>query len=175
MAYTEYHKQICIEMQKLAELNSTIFLGQQVLSEDFYNTLTEIPPHKRREMGVAEEMQLGLSIGMALEGYLPISIYQRMDFIPRAMDQLVNHLNLINCLSRNIYNPKVIIRTTIGNDKPLDCGLQHKKDLTKLMQAAVDFPVMLVNTPKEVEFAYNFARKTNKSTMIIEKQELYYV
>jgi len=174
MAYTKYHKQICIEMNELAKDPKTIFLGQQVASEDFYNTLCDVPLHSRRELGVCEDLQLGLSIGMALEGYLPISIYQRMDFIPRAMDQLVNHLNIINCLSREKFNPKVIIRTTIGTDKPLDCGLQHRKDLTYLMKKAVDFPVYLVETVEEVKKAYDFAKKLDCSVMIIEKQSLYY-
>jgi pyruvate/2-oxoglutarate/acetoin dehydrogenase E1 component len=174
MAYTKYHKEICNQMNLFAEDNKVIFLGQQVASEDFYNTLTDVPMHSRREMGVCEDLQLGVSIGMALEGYLPISIYQRIDFIPRAMDQLINHLNIINCLSRGKFNPKVIIRTTIGTDKPLDCGLQHRKDLTKLMKVAVDFPVYLVTTPQEVKKAYDYARKSNESVMIIERQDKYY-
>jgi len=124
-------------------------------------------------MPVTEEMQLGISIGMALEGFLPISIYQRMDFLPRAMDQFVNHLNIIPKLSRGKFNPKVIIRTTVGTTNPLDVGLQHSKDLTNLMKAAVDFPVIPVKTAEEVNKAYDLAKESNTSTLIIEYQELY--
>jgi pyruvate dehydrogenase E1 component beta subunit len=170
---SNYHKAICEEMQEFAKDPKVIFLGQQVLSEDFYDTLLDIPGHARREMPVAEDMQMGISIGMALEGYLPISIYQRMDFLPRAMDQLVNHLNLIKPLSRNLYCPKVIIRTTIGTKKPLDVGLQHSGDLTRVMQRACHFPVLLVTTPEEVHKAYKLARKKDSPIMVVEKQELY--
>lgn len=168
-----YHKEITRQMELFAEDPKVMFLGQQVLSEDFYDTLTNVPPHARREMPVAEDMQLGISIGMALEGYLPISIYQRMDFLPRAMDQLVNHLNLIQQLSRNIFTPKVIIRTTIGTKKPLDAGLQHSGDLTELMKKACNFPVFLVTNKDEVTGAYNFARHSGGSVMVVERQELY--
>lgn len=171
--YTDYHRALCGEMQKLAEIPNSIFLGQQCVSEEFYNTLLDIPMHKRREMPVAEEMQLGISIGMALEGYLPISIYQRCDFLMRAMDQLVNHLNLLKELSRGIHNPKVIIRTTVGTKIPFDVGLQHSQDLSRLLEVAVDFPVLVLNTPEDVKKGYDLARNINNSIILIEKQELY--
>lgn len=171
---TEYHKTICNQMEKFAEDPKVLFLGQQVLSEDFYDTLINIPQHSRREMPVAEDMQLGISIGLALQGFLPISIYQRMDFIPRAFDQLVNHLNLIKELSRELYNPKVIIRTTIGSKAPLDVGLQHRKDLTEILKVAVNFPVLKVTTPEEVNSAYDLARTIDSPICIIEVQDLYF-
>jgi pyruvate dehydrogenase E1 component beta subunit len=171
--YSPYHKAIVKEMNILAEIPNSIFLGQQVASENFYNTLDDIPMHKRREMPVAEEMQMGISIGMSLEGYLPISIYQRMDFLPRAMDQIVNHLNLIEELSRGLYKPRVIIRTTVGATSPFNVGKQHNKDLTYLMREAVDFPVLKVTTPQEVHNAYSMAREIEDSICIIELQDLY--
>ncbi len=172
--YSNYHKAICEEMITFSKMEKVIFLGQQTKSEDFYNTLKEIPLNLRYEMPVAEELQMGVSIGLAMEGYLPISIYQRIDFLPRAMDQLVNHLNIIKKMSRGMYNPKVIIRTTIGTNKPFDVGLQHNKDLTELFKVALDFPVFKVTTPEEVRVAYNVARIQDTSVLIIEDQELYY-
>jgi pyruvate/2-oxoglutarate/acetoin dehydrogenase E1 component len=172
--YSVYHQAISKEMEKLSKISNVIFLGQQIaMSNNFYDTLTDIPMHKRREMPVAEEMQIGISIGMALEGYLPISIYQRMDFLPRAMDQIVNHLNLINRLSRGLYNPKIIIRTSIGTKTPLDVGLQHSQNLFELMKVAVAFPVLLLETVEDVHRGYELARNINSSICLIEKQEYY--
>jgi pyruvate/2-oxoglutarate/acetoin dehydrogenase E1 component len=168
-----YHSTVKEEMEKLAENPKVIFLGQQVASENFYGTLSDVSKDIRVEMPVAEEMQLGLCTGLALEGFLPICIYQRCDFIPRAFDQLVNHLNLISKLSRGLFNPKVIIRTTIGSTKPLDVGLQHNKDLTELFKKSVDFPVIKVSTPEEVHSAYEKARTIDTSILIIEEQDLY--
>jgi pyruvate/2-oxoglutarate/acetoin dehydrogenase E1 component len=170
---SKYWNAICEEMKTLATYPKTIFLGQQVASEDFYGTLKDIPLERRLELPVAEEMQLGLSIGLALEGYLPISIYQRIDFLPRAMDQFVNHLNLIDKLSRGLFKPKVIIRTTIGSNYPFNVGLQHNKDLSELIEKAVDFPVILVFTAEEVHNAYETAMLNNTPTIIIESQDAY--
>jgi pyruvate/2-oxoglutarate/acetoin dehydrogenase E1 component len=170
---TEYYKAICEQMQRLAQDDRVIFLGQQVASEDFYGTLKDIPLSKRIEMPVAEEMQLGLSIGLALEGFLPVSVYQRMDFLPRACDQFVNHLNLIPQMSGGLFRPKVIIRTTIGSKFPLDVGPQHSQDLTEMFKAVLKFPVLKVTTPEEVHYAYDLAIESDTSVMIIEVQDLY--
>lgn len=170
---TAYFRAICEEMQRIAQDERVIFLGQQVASEDFYGTLKDIPLAKRIEMPVAEEMQMGISIGLSLEGFLPVSIYQRMDFLPRACDQLINHLNLIPDMSRGMFKPRVIIRTTIGSKFPLDVGPQHSQDLTEMFKAVLKFPVLKVTTPQEVHSAYHFARSSNTSIMVIEVQDLY--
>jgi len=170
-----YKCAISSEMHRLGKIKNSIFLGQQVGVTDFYGTLKGIDKRKRIEMPVAEELQMGLSIGLSLEGYLPISIYQRMDFLPRACDQLVNHLDLIYDLSKGKFNPKVIIRVTIGSNEPLDTGLQHNKDLTEGFDKLLRFmSVIKVTTPKEVKKAYKYAREDNKSIIIVEEQDLYH-
>ncbi len=168
-----YKEQLWKEMQELAKDPKVMFLGQQVGAEDFYGTLTGIPAERRKEMPVAEELQMGMSIGLSLEGYTPVSIYQRMDFLPRAADQIVNHLDLLKNLSEGKFNPKVIIRTTIGVSGPLDIGLQHKKDLVEGFKALVHFPVIRVTTIEEIAQAYKQARECDGPIMIVEMQDLY--
>jgi len=173
---SEYHKAICEENKKLSEIPNSIFIGQQVgfKVDDFYGTLKDIPAEKRLEMPITEELQLGMSLGLSLENYLPISIFQRMDFLPRACDQLVNHLDLIEELSRNAFCPKVIVRVTIGSVAPINTGLQHSKDLTEGFSKLLrNIKVMKVTTPEEVREAYKFARETNRSTIIVEIVDLY--
>lgn len=168
-----YKECLTAEMSELAKNPKVIFLGQQVADQDFYGTLKDIPLDRRMEMPVAEEMQMGISIGMALEGLCPVSIYQRMDFLPRAMDQIVNHLNIIFKLSKGRFCPKVIIRTTIGSKTPLDTGLQHSKDLIKGFQAFVDFPVLDLKTKEDIVKSYRLARECDHSIMLVERQDLY--
>lgn len=169
-----YKREIHKQMLRLAKIKNTIFLGQQCWPEDFYQTLEKIPKSKRLEMPVAEELQLGMSIGLALEGYLPISIFQRMDFLPRACDQLVNHLDIIEELSRGMFAPKIIIRTTIGSTQPLDTGLQHSKDLSlgfsKLLK---NVKVFVARSPKAIRDSYNFALESKESSIIVEDQNFY--
>jgi len=174
MYNTNYYKTIKKWFFKLSVLPSTIFLGQQVYYQDFYGLLEKVSKNKRIEMPVAEEMQLGISIGLALEGFLPVSIYQRMDFLPRAADQLINHLDLIKDLSNNLYNPKVIIITTVGSKYPLDTGLQHSKDLTEWLKVGLkNVKVFNPKTAKEVNEAFKKVLDYESSSILIFYQDLW--
>lgn len=171
---SEYKDAIIDCMDFLAKDEKVIFLGQQISPLTFYDTLTNVPLDKRLELPVAEEMQTGMAIGLALEGFLPISIYQRMDFLMRAADQLCNHLDKIKDMSRGIFNPKVIIRVTIGSKTPLDVGPQHSQDFTETFRLLFDnIEVIKPETPDEVRAAYAKAWEKDGSFMIIEQQSLY--
>lgn len=163
-------------MKQLGNRNDTIFLGQQVANYagSFYGSLEDVPENKIREMPITEELQTGIAIGLALEGYLPISIYQRIDFLPRACDQLVNHLDIMKKLTCGKYNPKVLIRTIVGSKEPLDAGLQHTKNLTEGFKKLLsNIDVVEVKTPEAVDLIYNSALEKDKSTIIVEHMKLY--
>jgi hypothetical protein len=49
-------------------------------------TLTEVPRERLIELPVAEEMQMGMTLGMALAGFVPVSIYPRWNFLLLAMN-----------------------------------------------------------------------------------------
>ena len=50
---------------------------------------------KRIELPVFEETQMGMTLGMALNGSVPISIFPRWNFLILATNQIVNHLDKI--------------------------------------------------------------------------------
>ena len=117
-------------MAWLGEQPDTLFLGQGVAypGTKMSASFEGVPDEKRIEMPVAEQLQLGISIGLALEGFVPISVFPRINFLLCAMDMLVNHLDKLPLYSD--YQPKVIIRTAVGAKRPLDAGPQHTGDYT---------------------------------------------
>ena len=118
-----YFDELTRTMMWLGEQQDTVFIGQQVRypGNALYKTLAGVPDEKKIEFPVAEDCQLGVSIGLAMMGKTVISIYPRMDFLLCALNQLVNHLD------KNLYplKGKVIIRTCIGATKPMYPGVQH--------------------------------------------------
>ena len=78
----KYKDELSRAMKWLGEKEDTAFLGQacRVSGHAIFNTLTDVPMDKRIELPVFEEMQLGMSTGMALEGYTTITMYPRFDF-----------------------------------------------------------------------------------------------
>ena len=173
-----YKDELVRSMEWLAEKDNTIFLGQSVSysGNAIYNTLKTVSDDKKIELPVFEELQMGISTGLALEGYVPISCYPRFDFLILACNQLVNHLDKINYMSKGMMKPQVIIRTSIGAKKPLDGGIQHTQDHTEAFKNFLtDINVVILNEPDEIFPAFQLAyqREDCKSTLIIEWGDYY--
>lgn len=161
-------------MNLLSKDPRTVFLGQSVSysGNAIYNTLLDVPKTKKIELPVMEETQMGLSIGLALEGYIPITTYPRFDFLLLAINQLVNHLDKFQYLAG--FMPKVIIRTSIGSKKPLDGGPQHTKDHTKAFENLLD-NVKVVNLKNKLKILDTYKKALNDefSYLIIEDGDEY--
>tara|TARA_Y100001935_G_C17293420_1_gene504763 strand:- start:1223 stop:1759 length:537 start_codon:yes stop_codon:yes gene_type:complete len=173
-----YKEELIKSMEWLSKKNNTMFIGQSVKysGNAIFNTLKSIPNDKKIETPVFEELQMGLSIGLALEGYVPITCYPRFDFLILACNQLVNHLDKIDFMSKGMMKPRVIIRTSIGAKKPLDGGIQHTQDHTKAFKEFLkNVDVVLLNEPDEILPAYKTAyeREDSKSTLMIEWGDYY--
>jgi pyruvate/2-oxoglutarate/acetoin dehydrogenase E1 component len=171
-----YRDEITRSMQMLGENPSTIFLGQSVLyrGTSMFSTLKDVPKEKIIEFPVAEELQLGVSTGLALNGYIPVSLFPRMDFLLRAFDQLINHLDKIALLSEGRFKPKVIIRTSVGGIKQLNPGLQHVGNYIEPLRLMLKtIPVIALETPESIYPAYEKALKSDKSTILVEYGDLY--
>jgi pyruvate/2-oxoglutarate/acetoin dehydrogenase E1 component len=166
----KYFDEIKKSMEYLAKNKNTIFLGQavKVPGTAMFNTLRDIDKKKKIELPVAEEMQMGMSLGMAIEGYLPITIYPRWNFLLLATNQLVNHLDKISEISNNKLNPQIIIRTAVGSIRPLDPQSQHKGDFSspfKKMCKNIDF--YKITKANEVLSTYKKAFNNKKKISII--------
>ena len=99
-------------MEFLDKSKKTLFIGQavEVPGTAMSNTLKNVKKNKRIELPVAEEMQMGITIGMLMSGYVPISIYPRWNFLLLAINQLVNHLDKLSIMTDNKYKSKAILR-----------------------------------------------------------------
>ena len=129
----QYQEALKSAMELLAENEKVIFLGQSVAvaGTAMRTTLETVPEKQLIELPVDEDFQMGLATGMALAGYLPVSIFPRWNFLLLATNQIVNHLDKLAELSRQTPAQKVIIRTGIGSVNPLNPGPQHTGDFTE--------------------------------------------
>jgi len=174
----KYVDHLIKSMEYLAEDPRTIFIGQSVAysGNSIFNTLKTIPNDRKIETPVFEETQMGLSIGLAMEGFVPVTCYPRFDFLLLAVNQLVNHLDKMEEMTWGDFKPRVIIRTSIGAKVPLNGGLQHTQDHTEAFKHLLDnVNVVLLENKEDIFPAYQEAlnREDNKSTLIIEYGEYY--
>ncbi len=172
MTETLYRKKISEAMELLGKDPRTIFIGQTVGysgSRFTYGTLNKVPMEKRLELPIMEESQMGISIGLALEGYIPVSIYPRIDFVMLAMNQLVNHLDKMYEMSQGQINPRIIIRATVGSIKPLHPGPQHSKDQTNTLEKALDnVYIKKLTRAEEIVPEYIAALKRKGPSLLID-------
>jgi pyruvate/2-oxoglutarate/acetoin dehydrogenase E1 component len=170
------YKEEMIKAMNLLRDNGYLFVGQSVkfYGTAMFNTLQDVPVNQRKEFMVAEDFQMGWSIGQSLAGNKICSLFPRMDFLISACDQLVNHLDKIALLSEGRFKPKVIIRTSVGGVKQMNPGLQHMGDYylpLSIMCKNIDF--YYLNDAEMIYPLYLRALESKRSTMLIELGDLY--
>ena len=174
----KYFDELKRSMEWLAEKEDTLFLGQAVEypGTALTNTITNVDKSKLLEMPVNEEMQMGMTLGMALNGTVPVSFFPRWNFLILAANQLVNHIDKINIMSDGGYKPKIIIRTAIGSQRPLHPQHQHISDFTAGFKALCDYvDIIRLEEPHQIFNAYKYAyeRTDNRPTLLVEWGDFY--
>ena len=169
----KYFDELKKSMSYLADNEKTIFIGQavEVPGTAMTNTLKGINPKKLLELPVAEEMQMGITTGLALDGNIPVSIFPRWNFVLLAMNQLINHLDKVNIMSNNGFKTKAIIRTGVGSQKPLHPQYQHIGDFTDMVRKMCSsLDVIQLNEPEDIFPSYKKAldRDDGRSTILVE-------
>ena len=169
-----YFDELCRAMEMLAQEPRAIFLGQAVADKGTGMTASfaKVPQEKLLELPVAEDMQLGMSIGLALAGDLPISIFPRWNFLLLATSQLVLHLDKLPLYSD--FRPRIIIRTASATPVPLDPGPQHLGDFTWAFRSMLKtVSIVQLEHASDVVPAYRGAVNNDGSTILVEYPELY--
>ena len=172
----KYKEEIIRAMEWLDKKPNTVFTGQAIGTSGhaISTTMEKVPQDKRVELPVFEETQLGMATGMALTGWVPITCYPRFDFFILSLNQLVNHLDKIQDMSKGDMKPKVIIRVAIGSKVPFSAGPQHTQNHTEAMRKMLtEIEVVELIEPEEIFPAFQKAYNSEKSTLIIEHSEYY--
>jgi len=172
----KYFDELKRSMEWLGEQNDTIFIGQAVeyAGTGMTNTLKDVSTDKLMEMPVNEDMQMGITNGLAMNGYVPVSIYPRWNFLLLGVNQLINHLDKLPMISD--YKTKVIIRTAIGSERPLHPQWQHVGDYTEAFKKMLtNVEVIRLDESEQIFEAYQKAynRTDGKSTILVEWGDYY--
>ena len=173
-----YKDELIKAMKWLGSKQDTVFLGQAcaVSGHAISSTLVDVPIEKRIELPVFEEMQLGMSTGMSLEGYTTITMYHRFDFFILACNQLINHLDKMEEMSKGDMKPKVIIRVSVGAKHPINAGPQHTQNHTEAFKKMLsNVRVVELKEPEDIfdTFKEAYEREDSKPTLVIEHGEYY--
>jgi len=163
-----YKDRLTEDMEWLAKQSNTIFLGEGIINAGrIYDTLDKVSLEKCIEMPIAENLIAGSAIGLAIAGYKPVVIFQRMDFMLIAADAIINHMALIPKMSGGKVKLPIIIRATIGSrDKKFDCGPQHNHDFRHIFSP-------YITTFDYEQGIYEVAYNRNEPVLIVDDKDLY--
>ena len=168
------------ELQRATDLlgeNGYTFFGQNMRfgGTSMYHMIKHLPEEQRIEIPVFEDIQMGMSIGLALNGIKICSVFPRMDFIILAINQIVNHADRVRLMSDDQFKLKgLIIRTAIGSVSPLMPGEQHSGDYCEgIQQMCKEIKVVKLEKAEQIYSAYEKAIQSDIPTILVEIPDLY--
>ena len=173
-----YFDELTKAMSWLGSQEDTIFVGQAVEypGTAMFNTLKSVPAAKKLELPVFEDTQMGLSLGMALNHQRVVSIFPRWNFLLCAANQLINHVDKYSAMSDGRVSPSLIIRTSVGSERPLFPGHQHVGNMSSgFSQLLINTEVIELTNPSDIMPAYikSYTRDDGKSTILVEFGDFY--
>lgn len=172
----DYGKELQRAMNYLASKSDTIFLGQSIVYGGIAmaKNFSSIDDDKKIEMPVAENLQLGISTGLALSGFVPVSVFPRWNFLILASDQIVNHLDKFSLMTSGQYKPKVIIRVAVGVRQPIDPQEQHVGDFTEAFRMMTNnINIVKLERSEQIyeEYVKAYERQDGISTILVEEHQ----
>ena len=159
-------------MTELGE-DGAIFIGYSLIPGDAMGTLKNVPDNQKIETPVAENLMVGLAIGMSFEGFKPVVYFERHDFMLVAADAIGNHVDKIERISHGQFKVPIILKTVVDDGGLFYSGPTHSQDFTKVFQELVDFPVLDPQTSEEVLDMYRFAKDCDGPVMIVEHKKFH--
>ena len=173
-----YFDELKRTMEWVAAQPKTMFLGQTVAGPGtfMFQTLRDCPKDRCLEMPVNESFQMQFSIGMALAGYVPVSVYPRQNFLLLATADMANMLDKIPEISELGWSSRVLIRVAIGPDFPVHPGCQHIGNYAEAFRKLFsNIEVVELDCAEDIFPNYEMAltRSDGKSTLLIEHGNFY--
>ncbi|MEO7049249.1 MAG: thiamine pyrophosphate-dependent enzyme, partial [Ferruginibacter sp.] len=113
-----------------------IFIGEDILSPyggafKVAKDLSQIAPDRVFSTPISEAALVGISNGLALNGFKPFAEIMFGDFVTLAFDQIVNHASKFHHMFNKKANCPVVIRTPMGGRRGY--GPTHSQTLDKFL------------------------------------------
>ena len=109
-----------------------------------YGTLSKVSEGNCIETPVAENLMVGIAVGMALQRkFLPVVCFERHEFALYAMGQLGVMADKLPYVGGKQFTLPMIVRCIKGGTKPLYPGLQHCGDYADAISDVMNHSICL--------------------------------
>ena len=131
----------------------------------------EFGPERVLDMPLSENGMTGVLIGLALSGFRPILVHQRIDFAILAMDQMINNAAKWHFMFNGQGSVPMVIRVLVG--RGWGQGPQHSQSLQALFAHVPGFKVVMPASPYDAKGMLMAAVKDNNPVIFIEHRWLH--
>ncbi len=128
----------------MAEDDRIVVLGEDVrmMRRDLY---LRFGAHRVRNTPISESAILGAGLGAAMAGLRPVVEIMFVDFVPVAMDMLVNHVAKLEAFSNGKWQAPLVVRAACGGG--YGDGGQHQQALWGMLAGVPGLSVVVPSTP----------------------------
>lgn len=123
------------------------------------------------DMPLAENGLTGIAAGAAMTGMRPVLIHMRVDFLPMAMDQIVNHLAKWRYMTGGRVSVPLTIRAVIG--RGWGSAAQHSQSLQALFAHIPGLTVVMPASPRDAKGLLLGCIASGDPSLVIEHRWLY--
>jgi pyruvate/2-oxoglutarate/acetoin dehydrogenase E1 component len=123
------------------------------------------------DMPIAENAMTGVANGAAMTGMRPVLIHMRVDFLPMAMDQMINHSAKWSYMTGGRVKVPLTVRAIIG--RGWGSAAQHSQSLQSLFAHIPGLQVLMPASPYDAKGMLLAAIAGDCPTLIIEHRWLY--
>lgn len=151
------------------------FIGQSIRDGGTFmsRTFVDVPVERLIEFPVVEDFNLQFAFGNAVAGKPTCVVFPRLNFLLLATGTLVNMVDKFQTLIDNKFCPHLIIRSSVGPDRPVSPQIQHIGNYTEpLKKMLTNVEVTYLKEPEDIFPAYEDASRYGIH-LIIEEGNFY--
>lgn len=153
-----------------------IFFGEDVAEAGGAFKVTpglweEFGPNRVRDTPISEQAIVGAALGSAITGLRPVAELMFADFIPVAMDQIVNQVAKYRYMSGGQFKVPLTIRSAQGGGAGF--GTQHSQCAESWLMNFPGIKVVVPATPADMYGLLRGAIREDNPVYVLEHKALY--
>jgi pyruvate dehydrogenase E1 component beta subunit len=120
---------------------------------------------------LAESCIVGASIGLAVNGMVPVAEIQFSGFIPPAFDQIITHAGRIRNRSRGTYSVPMVLRAPYGGG--IHAPEHHSESMEAVLAHVPGIKVVIPSTPYDAKGLIISAIRDPDPVIFLEPKKIY--
>jgi acetoin:2,6-dichlorophenolindophenol oxidoreductase subunit beta len=177
MAELTYREAICKALaDELRSDPDVIFFGEDVAEAGGVFKVTpglyeEFGPNRVRDTPISEQAIVGAALGAAITGLRPVAELMFADFVPVAMDQIVNQIAKYRYMSGGRLTAPLTVRAAQGGGAGF--GTQHSQCAESWLASFPGIYTVSPSTPAEAYGLLRGAIRNDNPVFVLEHKLLY--